>query len=200
MLNLNTRISLSKKSKWRIRKYWKGHNGNLDALSWKAIHHEVKNEISRKSLINQGYKCVYCQRYLYGQSPELEHFANKASYPRFSFNPVNIFYSCHFCNSPERKGEVDTILHYNNRYDQCMFAILHPYRDNIDVELVYQDNDKIMFDWEACSQTARDTIVTLMFDDVIMTTIRSRDLVYQRLNPLTSDDENELIQLSIAYR
>lgn len=200
MLNLISRISLSKGAKDYIRKYWQQRKGILDGNSWGAVNAKVKNEISKKSLFNQRYKCVYCQRYLYGQSPELDHFANKADYPRFSFNPINLFYSCHFCNSPDRKGELNTILLYNNRYDQCMFSILHPYLDDIDNELIYQDDDKIMFDWVACSQTARNTIVALMLDDVMMTTIRSRDLRNQRLAPLTMKDENELIQLSIAYR
>ena len=200
MLNLTKRISLSHDSKRKIKAFWKKKKGVLNADSWNSINNQVKNEISKKSLVNQRFKCVYCQRYLYGQSPELEHFANKGNYPRFSFNPTNIFYSCHFCNSTERKGELDTILIYSARYDQCMFSILHPLRDDIDKELIYQDADKIFFNWQLCSQTASDTIVSLMFDDLMMTTIRSRDLRNQRLNPLTSEQEKELIQLSIAYK
>ncbi|MDP4282797.1 MAG: hypothetical protein Q8891_00090 [Bacteroidota bacterium] len=200
MLNITHRICLSKNSKKIIKKYWRNRRGVLDAHSWNSINNRVKNDISKKSLKNQGFKCVFCQRYLYGQSPELEHFANKALYARFSFNPINIFYSCHFCNSTDRKGILNTILIYNNRYDQCMFSILHPYLDDIDAQLIYQDEDKVLFDWLSCSQRARDTIVSLILDDPIMSNIRSRDLLYQRLNPLTSISENELIQLSIAYK
>lgn len=199
MLNIQSRISLSKDSKRKVRKFWKNSNGNLDASSWRRIIASVKSDLSEKLLSNQGYKCVYCGRYLYGQAHEMDHFADKATYPRFSFNPVNIFYSCRFCNSPERKGQLDTVLIENTRYDQCLFDIMHPYYHDIDSNIFYTDDEKIYFDWAQCTAYGRETIVKLMLDDVFMTTIRSREITFQRLNPLTDEQELELIQLSIAY-
>lgn len=200
MLNITSRITLTKKTKKSIKQYLKQNHGVLDATTWSKINRRIKNEISKRLFANQGYKCVYCSRYLTGLGPEIDHFANKATYPQFTFTLVNLFYSCNFCNSPEIKGSKPTIDNINPHYNLCTFKIIHPYYDNFENEVQYQDADKIYFDLNNCTQKAKDTISFFHFDELFMTSIKSRNLLYERLNPLTSDQEKELIMKSISYR
>ncbi|MFT5217415.1 MAG: hypothetical protein ACI83H_002552 [Glaciecola sp.] len=200
MLNITNRISLSKESKIIVRKFWKKSNGVLDSKSWSKIGNSVKQEFSYKLLVNQKLKCAYCQRRLVGLGHEMDHFAHKANYPRFSFNPVNLFYSCKFCNSAGRKGQKNTVANPSNRYNQIEFSILHPYFDNVDAELIYSDDDRVDFAWGLCSDIAKDTIEFFNFDDSIMTYFRAKVVSKERLEPFTTIEEEEFIQMMIAYR
>lgn len=200
MLNITNRISLSKKGKKKISKFWKKNEGNLDAESWNKISKSVKNELSEKLLKNQGFKCAYCERYLYAQTPEMDHFAHKAKFPRFSFNPTNLFYSCGYCNSASIKGQKNTVAVFNNRYDLTTFNIVHPIRNIPDDHIKYSDVDRIDLDVAQCTFKGKRTIIFFKYHKSTMTLIRSRDLIKDRLNPLTNDQEIELIQEAIAYR
>jgi uncharacterized protein (TIGR02646 family) len=200
MLNITTRISFTKRSKRKINKFWKDKKGSLNTDSWSSIHRSVKNEVSYKLLFNQDFKCVYCERYLINLGHEIDHFAHKAVNSRFSFNPTNLFYACRACNSPARKGSYNIVMTYNNKYNDCEFCIIHPYFHNPDIEILFTDPDRVTFDWNNCSNRGKGTIVFFGFDDYTYTNIRSRQLVFERLNPLTPHDEFFLIQEAIAYR
>lgn len=200
MLNIQTRISLSSKSKKIVNKFWKKRKGNLDADSWSKIPKKVKNELSKKLLANQNFKCVFCERYLYALTPEIDHFAHKARYSRFSFNPTNLFYACGFCNSAKIKGQNNTIGVYNDRYDQCQFRIVHPLLHDPDHHIAYQDGDRIILDPANCTYLGKRTIVFLKYHKSTMTKIRTRDLILQRKYPLTTEDQRELINECIAYK
>ena len=200
MINITTRISISKKEKFKINKFWKKKSGELDANSWKKISKSVKNEISEKLLKNQGYKCAYCERYLYALTPEIDHFAHKAKYSKFSFNPTNLFYSCGFCNSTSIKGQKNSVAILNNRYDLTTFKIVHPLRDNPDDHIIFSDLDRVDLNVSLCTYKSKRTIVFFEYHKPMMTLIRSRDLIKDRLNPLTSAQEIQLIQESIAYK
>ncbi|MDP3147722.1 MAG: retron system putative HNH endonuclease [Ignavibacteria bacterium] len=200
MLNITSRISFSKDAKRRIKKFYKKNKGGLDSSSWANISKNVKNEISRKLFAKDGYKCIYCERYLIALSPEIDHFAHKAAYPQFTFTTVNFFYSCGFCNSTSRKGQKSTILSLHQYYNRCIFNIIHPYYDDPNNEIKFQDADRIKLDWDNCTIKGKATIDFFHYNDTIMTMIRSRDLGIDRLNPLLSSDERKLIQESIAYK
>jgi uncharacterized protein (TIGR02646 family) len=200
MLNITTRISLSKSSKRAIRKLRAQQHGNFTTDSWGMINNGVKNNISKRLFFNQGLKCVYCERYLVGSGHEIDHFAHKGNYPEFTFISVNLFYSCRFCNSPGRKGQKNTIRTLRQQYNHCTFIIVHPFFDNPNIEIVFTDPDRIYFDRNHCSQPGRDTIDFFGWDDLIYSIIRSRILINERLHPLTSEEEIQLIQQSIAYR
>lgn len=200
MFKINTRISLSNSSKSKIKKHYRQNQGTFKNDSWKKIDKTVKNEISKKLFANQGFKCVYCERYLIGLDPEIDHFVHKAIYPQFTFTTVNLFYSCGFCNSSSRKGQKPTILNLHRYYHQCTFQIIHPFYDDPGQEIKFQDADRILLDWHNCSIKGRATIEFFGYDDDIMVMIRSRQLIYERLNPLLSSEEKKLIQQSIAYK
>lgn len=200
MLNITTRISISRESRNHIRALKVRQNGHFTQASWGMIRNSVKSEISGRLLFNQSLKCVYCERYVYSLSPEIDHFAHKALYPEFTFIPINLFYACKLCNSTSRKGQKPTIVNRMNQYNQCTFSIVHPFFDNPDIEIRFLDADRIYFDRTNSSPVGNATIDFFEWEDLIYSTIRSRDLVLQRLNPLTSDQERQLIHETIAYR
>lgn len=200
MLNITTRISISRTSRAFIKRLKFKQNGKFTPKSWGMIRNSVKNEISQKLFANQGLKCVYCERYLIGLGHEIDHFAHKADYPEFTFIPLNLFYSCKLCNSAERKGQKNTISAPLAQYGQCTFSIVHPFFNDPSIEIIYTDPDKIYFDRSKCSQVGSDTIDFFEWDDLLYSTIRSRTLVNERLNPLTTEEEKQLIQLAISYK
>lgn len=200
MLNITSSISLSLASQDLVQALIRSQNGNLSQGSWTLIQSSVKNEISGKLLSNQRLKCVYCERYLVGLGHEIDHFAHKGTYSEFSFVPENLFYSCKLCNSSGRKGQKNTIQIHNPTYSQCTFLIIHPYYDNPNIEIIFSDSDRIDFDMTKCSEKGKATIKFFGMDDLIYTNIRSRALVYERLNPLTTVEEELLIQESISYK
>lgn len=200
MLNITSRISISRGSSRFIRALKRLHKGSFTQKSWGSIRNSVKNEISSKLFANQGFKCVYCERYLIGLAPEIDHFAHKGDYPQFSFTAVNLFYSCKECNSAGRKGRNSTINVLNARYDNCTFLIVHPYYHDPTIEIIYTDTDRIYFDRDKSTKIGNDTIDFFNWEDLKYTTIRSWGLVNERMNPLTSKKERELIQLSISYK
>lgn len=200
MLNITTRISISTKSKGIIRQLKVGQDGVFTSASWNAIRNSVKNEISRKLFANQGLKCVYCERDLVGLGHEIDHFAHKGDYPQFAFIPINLFYSCRLCNSPDRKGQKNTIVIIMNNYNECSFSIVHPFIHNPNEEIVFSDPDRIYFDLMNCSQLGIDTINFFGWNDLLYTTIRSKILVNERSNPLSTQDERQLIQAAISYK
>ena len=200
MLNIQKRISLCKKSKRIIKKFWKKKQGVMDSNSWGGIDKSIKNEISTKLLNNQEFKCVYCERYLIGLGHEIDHFAHKADNPNYTFNPTNLFYSCRFCNSSSRKGQKNVVMAHSNFYNRCVFNIVHPYFNDVNAEIIFKDQDRIDYDWDNCTELGKNTITFFGFDDPIMTNIRARQLVFERLNPLTSDQQVLLIKASIAYK
>lgn len=200
MLNITTRISHYRRSKFFIRALKVRQKGNFTQASWTLIRNSVKNEISGKLFANQGLKCVYCERYLIGLGHEIDHFAHKADYPEFTFTTVNFFYSCKFCNSSDRKGQKNTIRTLTPYYHTCEFSIVHPYYHVPDNEIKFTDADRIYFDRVNSSVLGNNTIEFFRWYDLLYSTIRSRILINERLNPLTSLEEKQLIQLSISYR
>jgi uncharacterized protein (TIGR02646 family) len=200
MLNITTHITLSRVSLRHIRLLKNTQKGNFTQTSWVKIHKSVKNEISKKLFANQGLKCAFCERYLIGLGHEIEHFAHKGIYPQFTFTAENLFYSCKLCNSSERKGQKNTINILSPLYHQSTFAIVHPYFQDPNVEILFTDNDRIFFNRANSTQLGINTIDFFRWDDLLYTTIRSRTLIYERLNPLTTLEEKQLIQLAIAYK
>ena len=199
MINLHNRISLSNASKKKIKAFLRKNHGNLNGNSWDLINKSIKNELSGKLLYNQKFKCVYCERYLTGLYPQIDHFAPKSRYPSFCFNPSNLFYVCGFCNS-SIKGKKNTVAIINDRYDKTTFRIVNPYRNNPNEEIKFSDEDRIDLDVPNCTYLGKKTIVFFEYHKTLMTNIRAKQLVYERLNPLLSEDERKLIHESIAYR
>ncbi|QLC64951.1 hypothetical protein LPB248_01260 [Flavobacterium sp. LPB0248] len=200
MLNIINRISLSKKSKKLIKKL-KREKGEFTVKTWSEINKSVKNEISRKLLFHHNPYCVYCERLLLGTGNQIDHFVNKSNFPQFTFNTINLFYSCTYCNSSVRKGQKITVVApINNNYKLCTFNIVHPLIHNPDAEILYQDTDKIYFDRINSSVLGNNTIDFFGWDDRQMTMLRARTLLNERLNRISDKDNRMLIEEIISYR
>jgi uncharacterized protein (TIGR02646 family) len=200
MLNITTRISLTRSSKRLVKDLKFKQGGGFDSSSWGKIKRIVKHEMSGKLFLNQGLRCVYCERYLIALGHEMDHFAHKSDFPQFTFVPVNIFYSCSYCNSSSRKGQKSTISKLMFQYNQCEFSIIHPFYGNPDIEIIFSDADRVYFDRDSCTHLGKNTIDFFGWDDLMYTTIRAKSLTQERLKPLTLKGEMELIQEAISYK
>lgn len=86
----------------------------------------------------QNNKCAYCGLTMGETSRfEIEHIAPKGgkkrpAYTMYTFTPINLVLACNLCNSPEKKGQYNTIS--NNPiapyYTLNTFKIVHPYLDD----------------------------------------------------------------------
>ncbi len=99
----------------------------------------LKHKLSEKTLETQEMRCAYCECILgeYARTrPELDHFVVKSLHKEFTFEPLNIFSSCHNCNEV-LKGDEDVLCRENTNYEDCEFSIVHPYLDDVDEHIKY---------------------------------------------------------------
>lgn len=90
---------------------------------------EIKSAIRTACNNNQTDSCAYCELSMQGV-PELDHIADKKRYPKETFNPHNLVYSCHRCNCSSFKGTKNTVTNNSGPYDNWEFNIVHPYFDD----------------------------------------------------------------------
>lgn len=119
----------------------------------------IKHKISTHTLQNQGCRCAYCERILEKGGVQIEHIAPKDSNESFCYEPYNLVSSCGICNAIANKGAKDTILPpKNNNYVNNNFKIVHPYFDDPDTHIKYQDPEKTVFDKALCTPKGLGTI------------------------------------------
>lgn len=198
MINITTRISLSKTSKKIIKTHIRKQP--YSSKTWDVINKAVKNEISKKLLFNQGPYCVYCERSFLREKIEIDHFAHKGDYSQFTFTTINLFYSCNFCNSlvKNQRSTIFELPHVN--YRNCTFLIVHPFLNNPDDEILFKDPERVDIDWDQCTDLGKDTITFWKWDEQEMTMFRAQMATIRRLHPLTSEAERDLINKIIAYK
>jgi len=108
----------------------------IDRISWESYAARgIVQEIGIQLREFQNGKCCYCGlKYDETGRSEIEHIAPRkarpAEYPQFSFHPLNLAISCQLCNSPNMKGQYNSIDVLADKYDNCTFRIVHPYLDN----------------------------------------------------------------------
>lgn len=94
---------------------------------------------SHAALVQEG-RCAWCNL-LTGvdvrRSPERDHIAPKARYPRWTFVAQNVLMACESCNGPRIKGQRDPVEIAADEYESTTFLIVHPYRDDPADHLVY---------------------------------------------------------------
>lgn len=99
-----------------------------------------KRDFREWALSNQGGVCAYCCLPIgpvdYRRGNHLDHFAPKAigKYPQWSFEPLNLLLACEACNS-SLKTTFDPVLTLGNSYVGCSFSIVHPYFDDVVLEV-----------------------------------------------------------------
>ena len=125
MLNLNTPVTLSPLQKKIINSF-----GTLTADHWKRNETRLRKQISIDLKDLQKDVCVYCGCKINGTG-DVEHIADKSTYPEFLFTPKNLAYSCRTCNTTY-KGSENVVDRKDPDYEKCVFNMVHPYLDDVD--------------------------------------------------------------------
>lgn len=112
-----------------------------------AETNNIKHKISEHTLQIQNCRCAYCERILEKGGVQIEHIAPKSLHGEFCYEPYNLVSSCGICNATVNKGTQDTIRPPKNAiYQNNQFKIVHPYFDDPDMHIKYQDQAKTIFD------------------------------------------------------
>ncbi|MFE4230367.1 HNH endonuclease [Arthrobacter sp. NPDC056886] len=81
-----------------------------DANLWShADYEDLKKEVKTHYIIEQGYKCAYCDRMNVTTNHsqwDVDHIISRGSSPRFLFEPTNLAVSCRDCNITKSDKEV----------------------------------------------------------------------------------------------
>ena len=125
MLNLPTILKLTEEQEEIIKDF-----GTLTKKHWNHQKDKLRIPIRDSLMSMQNNRCVYCD--VPTDDPEdVEHIAHKADYPQFVFTPENLAYCCKNCNQTY-KSSTDVIETLADKYENCTFKMVHPYRDNVD--------------------------------------------------------------------
>lgn len=108
----------------------------LSGASWTSGS-DFKREFKALAMKRQSGYCAYCSIEIgddFRSEPDIEHFADKTAYPEWSFELYNLFLTCKYCNQ-KRKRRYDTVLAKSHFYASCIFALIHPYLDDVEDHL-----------------------------------------------------------------
>lgn len=203
MLQLNNPIRLHKFEKKHLRFLKADHGGAFTVNSWsdgKVKTTRLKSRISLFLLTQQDYRCVYCQRLLIGVSKAIDHIAPKTLHPEYTFEPYNLALACTYCNENGRKGFEETISVKRAWYSANSFLIVHPYLDNVDFHIRYQDPERIYLNYQACSNQGQFTCDMFDLHGIEMTELRSREYILRMLAPLPNQTLTGLIKNAVSYK
>jgi hypothetical protein len=109
----------------------------------------IKNNIFRHIFFQSKLHCCYCNKLLIRTEREIDHFIPNADRPSLSFHPYNLIPSCGYCNSILKKKH-NPEVHYNRKYSDSLFFIVHPYLNDIEEHIVF-GIDEVSFDYDTCS-------------------------------------------------
>lgn len=159
MLNLFNPVSFNEEEKAFIDAILKplGKDGWDDTT---PVTKAIKHHISKHTIEAQGGRCAYCEKVLAKGDVEIEHIAPKKHYGEFIYEPYNLVSSCGCCNASVNKGQTKTIVDPVNKaaYEQNTFSIVHPYFDNPDDHIKYNDPERIYFNEDNCTEKGEATI------------------------------------------
>lgn len=164
---------------------------------------DFKSRLKSQLLIIQDNKCAYCGL-PFGETgkTEIEHIAPKGGsirpkHPEFTFTIDNLVLACNLCNSPVKKGNIDTIEVKSLVYRNCTFKIVHPY---IDDHLLH-------YDWPAggnsvlirgISNKGNESIRMFQLDSIQHTEARTRVKVFAYLDNIPGG--RDIVAAALAYR
>lgn len=110
--------------------------GGRTFTNWSRDRVAVKNFV-QWALANQENQCSFCgytvSNVVDRRAYSLDHFAPQGDtlYPQWRFEPLNLVITCHVCNSVF-KSSYDPIIVFAANYEDCVFALVHPYLDVVD--------------------------------------------------------------------
>ncbi|MFM5432953.1 retron system putative HNH endonuclease [Aeromonas veronii] len=172
-----------------------GSEWDCKAADFRNNYHGIGADRDRlKSIIKkqleklQGNECAFCGLDLETRVSQIEHIAPKGAklYPQFTFEKNNLILACSLCNGFEKKGTANTITTLDKvNYKNCAFKIIHPYFDNPDDHLEYEEDNGLRFLIRAKSDKGVNTIELFELDSVAMTKERYKDALAakEKLSP-----------------
>lgn len=171
------------------KKTWKVQTNRMKSLKGNILSQLVA--LSKLSYHLRYEVCSYCGCVLNLTSgSEIDHVANQSRYPQFIFTELNLVLSCHFCNSPSKKGQKNTVNSQHNDYSQCQFKIVHPYLDDPDEHYDWLDESEGVI-IQSKSEKGKESIKMFGLDDPIHTQHRAMVKKYQYYS-LSPEDEADL--------
>lgn len=127
----------------------------------------IKNHISVHCLSEQECYCAFCEGLVNEGDAPIEHISPKGLTPDFVFEPDNLVVSCTRCNSTTIKGERPTIIDpVVPVYHDNEFCIVHPRLDNPDEHIIFQDEQRTIFELPRCSEKGRATIEFFRWNNI----------------------------------
>ena len=184
MLNLdpNQAVQFTPEQQQDIEDLFNNYPDKNGTQLWKVNgagdkYKKIKQHIRAHYLEEQQLKCVYCEDLLDYGGCHIEHFAPKGAHRRFLYEPLNLTCACPVCNGIAKKGEKETI---NGEevipYEDNIFKYVHPFLDNVDNEIIYEDPLKTKVDRENSTDRGKDTIDMFHWDTEIARIKRIRNL------------------------
>lgn len=164
----------------------------------------IFKRIIKSALISsQNDCCAYCGLpFEETDKTEIEHFAPKGGAKRpkhvqFMFEPENLYLSCNLCNSPLKKGNIDTIVVMNNIYAQCSFNIVHPRYDIPDQHYGWVESaEQVLI--QSITTKGKASIKMFKLDSPAHNEARARILLHSRYKNLPPDQQS-LIREIMGY-
>lgn len=173
------------------------------AAGWKdqkEITKTLKVKIMKETLRSQRCRCAYCEMRIRRGEEQIEHFVPKSVVGEFTYEPLNLFSSCGPCNSrliKDDHGIIDETNIDKNNYRNNSFLIVHPYLENPEDHIFYQDKERRIFDMDRCTELGKRTISFFGWDT--STAYENRvDVSNQR--DYTDDQIETMIQEILNYR
>lgn len=205
MLNLTTPVSYSQDEINHIKNVFQEKDAKGNPLTGRQMWDKgdaatkgIKRHINQHCLEQQRCKCAYCETLLQKGENFIEHFAPKGLYRDYTFLPLNLTVSCGRCNSTSIKGERDTIKNKpaQKQYRNNDFTIVHPYLDNTDEHIVFDDDTRTTFDKDKCSEKGLATIDFFQWDAIDARLKRLNESPYR----LTDEEVIEMIRTISTYK
>jgi uncharacterized protein (TIGR02646 family) len=144
---------------------------------------DLKNKISKFTLIQQNCRCVYCGS-LISRGAQLDHFVPKQLHPEFCYEPKNLLTSCAVCNMYIKNSEDTIVLPIKRRYEQNQFTIVHPYFNDPNIHIKYTNEDKVIIDLNRCTYIGRKTVDFFHLNDYPAYVERAKELVDREKYPI----------------
>jgi uncharacterized protein (TIGR02646 family) len=162
----------------------------------------LKKRLRKRLDILQNGCCAYCGNSLYVTSAlEIEHIAPKGKdlYPEFTFHNKNLVGACSYCNGCYKKHATDVVSTRDTDYEKCTFLLVHPYLDNPEDHIKWQDDPKLIINNALSSAKGKYSIKMFELDRLEQTVNRAKDYDMRKKLEGTPFEGKRLTEEDIAH-
>ncbi|MBK5547619.1 hypothetical protein JFT85_22935 [Pseudomonas sp. TH04] len=163
---------------------------------------EFKSQVLTQGRVIQRKRCAWCTLPLGEEGRRTihrDHIAPSSIYPQWTFVAKNLVISCEYCNGLAVKADIDTIKVLRDKYDDCEFHIVHPYDDEIECHIQFDDDeDQLPVVVRGISPKGLWTIENMKLNDVGLTRERAKEVYYERRGLTLPAPEEDLIERALG--